>query len=376
MTKILFIAPGNNPHTWKWVGWFGQHYPREISLIPYQRPVPTGKLEGVEIIEPVIPGFKIASIASWTEIGRVRRLVREINPKLLHVLWAYGSGTYGARSDFHPFVLSPWGTDVYDYPNRPGIKGNIQRRLVLEALESADHLTALSRFLGDKIKSLAPRKPVELLPWGVDTLFFDPATIDYPMKFPWPDGAPLGGRTVTLGFFKGLEYTYGPDILIDAVARLAPKMSGLRVIMAGTGSMKDQLAQKVKDLEIDNRFLFPGRIPEEEMPRAYAAIDIFVMPSRFESLGVAALEASAMKKPVIVTEYQGMKEVIIGGKTGLFIDPGDEMMLAEQIMKLDNEPLLRTKLGEAGRQFVKENFEFEMLMERADKFISRIIDKK
>ena len=56
MTKILSIAPGNNPHTWKWVGWFGKRYPGEIRLIPYQRPVPTGKLEGVEIIEPVILG--------------------------------------------------------------------------------------------------------------------------------------------------------------------------------------------------------------------------------------------------------------------------------------------------------------------------------
>jgi len=376
MTRILFIAPGNNPHTWKWVGWFAKKYPGEISLIPYQDSVPEGVLEDAEIINPVIPGFKIASTASWTEIGRVRRLVKEINPKLLHVLWAYGSGTYGARSNFHPYVLSPWGSDITDYPNRGGIKGNIQRRLVLEAIESADHLTATSKFLSEKIKSLAPRKPIELLQYGVDTSFFDPDTIDFPMTFPWPDGAPLGSRTFTLGFFKSLEFTYGPDIVIDAVARLAPKIAGLRCVMAGTGSIKEEMEQKTRDLEIDNRFCFPGRIPADEMPRALAAVDIFVMPSRYESFGVAALEASAMKKPVIVTEYQGMKEVMIDDQTGLFTDLEDEMMLAEKIHRLATENFIKTRLGEAGREFVKSNFEYETLMRKADEWLSEIIDKK
>ena len=108
--RILYIAPGNNPHTWKWVGWFGKKYPGEIGLIPYEAPVPDGKLPGVEIFKPHLSIFEIRSIKSWMEVGRVRSIVLRFKPDLLHVLWAYGSGTYGAKEpDFIHFCWSPWG---------------------------------------------------------------------------------------------------------------------------------------------------------------------------------------------------------------------------------------------------------------------------
>jgi len=376
MTRILFIAPGDNPHTWKWVGWFGKKYPGEIALLPYQAPAPKEKLPGVKILDPWIPQFKIASLASWQEVGRVKRAVHEIKPGLLHVLWAYGSGTYGARSQYKPTVLSPWGSEITVFPHNPGLKGAIQKNLIVEALNKADYLTATSDFLADAIHKLVPDREVpEIFKYGVDTSIFDPEKVDDPLKFSWPDGAPLGDRVTTLGFFKALKPKYGPDFLLDSLGMVALKLPGIRLVMAGTGAMKDHLLEQAKKLEIENRICFPGRIKYEDMPRALAAVDIFVMPSRFEELGVAALEASAMKKPVIITRKWGMAEVAVHEVTGYFIAPGDIDLLADYIYKLAEDVILRKKFGEGGREFVKKNFEFDRIMESADRFCTEIIEK-
>jgi len=376
MTRILFIAPGDNSHTWKWVSWFGRKYPGEISLLPYQAPAPPEMLPGVKILDPYIPPFKIASIKSWTEIGRVKRAVHNVKPQLLHVLWAYGSGTYGARADYHPSIISPWGSEITIFPNRSGVKGAIQRMLIVEALEKADYQTATSKFLAEAIKKLTPGRPLpDLFTYGVDTSVFDPDAIDVPMRFPWPDGAPLGDRSITVGFFKALKPKYGPEYLVTAIAVASKILPGLRCVMAGAGEMKKQLQEQARGLEIENRIIFPGRIPYEEMPRALASIDIFAMPSRYEELGVAALEASAMKKPVIVTSKWGMKEVIEPDVTGLFIAPGDSEALAAHIGKLAEDPTLRRKMGEAGREFVRNNYEFDKIMEAADRYCTGIIEK-
>jgi len=376
MTRILFIAPGDNSHTWKWVGWFGKKYPGEIDLIPYQAPAPAPMLPGVRILEPHIPPFRIASVASWTEIGHVRRIVHDINPRLLHVLWAYGSGTYGVRADFHPTILSPWGSEITIFPNRQGLKGAIQRRLILEALNKADYLTATSEFLADAINELAPGKMrPEIFPYGVDTSIFDPARIDNPYEFEWPEGCPSGADAVTVGFFKALKPKYGPEFLVEAIAEASKAVPGLRCVMTGSGELRDSLIELAKSLGVASRILFPGRIPYEDMPRALASIDIFAMPSRYEELGVAALEASSMKKPVIITRKWGMKEVAVDGETGWFIEPGDVKSLAGYIVNLAGDPALRATLGENGRRFVQENYEFEKIIQAADRYCTEIIER-
>ncbi len=376
MTRILFIAPGDNSHTWKWVSWYGRKYPGEISLLPYQAPAPEEMLPGVKILDPFIPPFKIASVSSWTEIGRVKRLVHEIRPKLLHVLWAYGSGTYGARSDYKPTILSPWGSEITIFPNQKGLKGMVQRRLIVEALGKADYLCATSKFLASAINELVPDKPSpDIFSYGVNTSVFDPDRVTDKFEFKWPDGAPLGDRTVTVGFFKALKPKYGPEFLVDAIAMASRVIPGIRCVMAGSGDMKDQLVEQARKLGIVDRIVFPGRIPYEDMPKALNSIDIFAMPSRYEELGVAALEASAMRVPVIVTDRWGMKEVMIDGVTGVFIGMGDTEKLAENLIELSNNPTLRLELGKAGREFVKEKYEFDKIMEASDEYSTRIIEE-
>ena len=110
------------------------------------------------------------------------------------------------------------------------------------------------------------------------------------------------------------------------------------------------------------------------MPRALASIDIFAMPSRYEVLGVGALEASAMEKPVIVSRKWGMVEVIEDRYTGLLVESENPDDLASKIVELANDPEIRGRMGQWGRKFVEAYYEFEPIMESADRLCNRLIE--
>jgi glycosyltransferase involved in cell wall biosynthesis len=371
--RILFIAPGDNPHTWKWVGWFGRKYPGEIGLIPYISPPPEGVLNGVEILRPCISLFKIASPSCWLEVGRIKRIVNKLRPEILHALWAYGSGTIASACNYHPFVLSPWGSDITVYPCTPGIKGVIQRDLIRGALTKADRITATSKFLGGAILKFGGEiRPPDLFPYGVDTGVFDPGVVDKPYEFNWPGRAPQGPDAVTVGFFKSLERAYGPDILITAIAKASKQLPNLRCVIGGWGRLLEILMQMAQSLNVSDRICFPRRIHFEDMPGALAGVDIFAMPSRYEVFGVGALEASAMMKPVIASRKWGIPEVVQDGVTGILVEPEDPDSLAQAIVKLAHDSDLRRKMGEEGRGFVKKNYEYENIMQQADLYCEEI----
>lgn len=370
--RILFVAPGDNPHTWRWVGWFGKKYPGEVALIPYAGETPAKALPNVNIVQPFIPKLVLSKPSSWFGTSFIRRVIADINPQILHALWAYGPGTFAAGSDFHPFILSPWGSDITFYPKQRTLKGYIQRHLIIHTIGKADRITATSHYLADEIKSLVQlsREP-DIFPYGVDTSVFHPRV--NPIEFRWSKQAGSNKDAVTIGFFKALKYTYGPDYLLSSFAIALKEVPGLRLVMAGSGEMLENLQGEAMRLGIMDRICFPGKIPYSNMPHALAGIDIFVMPSRSESFGVAALEASAVAKPVVLSKTGGTLDVAEDGLTGFFVEPGDVKALAEQIVKLASDPALRKEMGLKGREFVKSRFELNDIMERADKYYSEII---
>jgi glycosyltransferase involved in cell wall biosynthesis len=118
---------------------------------------------------------------------------------------------------------------------------------------------------------------------------------------------------------------------------------------------------------------FVGRIPHEEVPAFMASLDIFCMPSRWESetFGVAAVEAEAMKVPVVATTVGGVPEAVRDGVTGILVPPNDPLALADAICSLLGNPDKRAKMGEAGREFVRKNYDW---MENAGR-MKRIYEK-
>lgn len=210
-------------------------------------------------------------------------------------------------------------------------------------------IVAISEAVRDVLISCGvdPSK-IRLIPSGADISQFVSACADQSVRAEFGGSAPLRliCTAASLSVRKGVRY------LLEAAALLKDSTTQFRVIIAGEGDQRAELEQMTKRLGIDCMFL--GFYPD--MARLLANIDIFVMPSLSEGLGVAVLEAMAAGKPVVASAVGGLKESVLGGKTGFLVPPADPQSLADAIKKLLVTPTLAEQFGAAGRARVRENY--------------------
>ena len=140
------------------------------------------------------------------------------------------------------------------------------------------------------------------------------------------------------------------------------------------GSLRKNLVQLCDDIRISDFVTFTGKIPNHMVVSQLHSFDLFVVPSLSESFGVSALEASSCAIPVIASKVGGLPEVVVDGKTGYLVPPGDASAIASKIIKLIEEPSLRQQLGKEGRRFVLENYEWNSCAKKMEEIYERILD--
>lgn len=243
-------------------------------------------------------------------------------------------------------IISVWGSDIiYDNPKKQESLRQIFYKRAL--LSQARVLTATNNFLRHKILEYFPNaREVEIIPFGVDTDKFK------------LDTRGLKKEKITISFVKHLTPKYGPSFLIKAFSKVAERYPNVELYMVGEGELMQELIKLARDLGVDDKIYFQGHISQIEVVELLKRTDIFVMPSIYETFGVAALEASAMEIPVIATKVGGVQEVVKDGKTGFLVDKEDISKLSNAILKLIKNKKLRKLFGKYGRSFVRENYEW------------------
>jgi glycosyltransferase involved in cell wall biosynthesis len=258
----------------------------------------------------------------------------------------------------HPIVLSAWGADVTTQDD--GTLGSARFRQQRGLFRAADGVTATSRFLADVV---ARRFGVTaaVIPFGIDVDRFRPRVT---ARRPGP---------VRIGFVKvGLVPKYGPDVLIEALGRLA-RTDEFEAIIAGEGSLASALRARAEALNIGARVGFIGRLPHSEIPALLADLDVFVMPSRTEEWGVAAAEASASGLPVVATAVGGVPEIVVDRVTGLLVAPEDPDALADALRTLLRDASLRERMGAAGRRKIDLEYRWATCVDRMEEVLDRAI---
>lgn len=137
-----------------------------------------------------------------------------------------------------------------------------------------------------------------------------------------------------------------------ARARQEARLPHALVIVGRKGWVYEPIFAAVDDLRLHDEVLFPGFVPDEELPALYNAADVLVTPSFYEGFGLPALEAMACGTPVIVSDVSSLPEVV--GDAGVRVDPRDEAGLAEAIVRVVGDSALRAGLREAGLRRARE----------------------
>jgi glycosyltransferase involved in cell wall biosynthesis len=294
---------------------------------------------------------------------QLKSIIAKVQPDLLHAHYAAGYGTLGRLARFHPYVLSVWGSDVFDVP----LKSPLHRLLIKKNLASADHVCSTSKFMAEHTRRLCKR-PITVTPFGVDCDIFTPSH----HRAPEP-------KEFVIGTVKSLEEKYGIEYLIRCFALLVARYKGarkLRLVIAGGGSLKDKLSRLAQECGVGELTEFLGSIPHDRVPEVLNGFSVFVALSILdsESFGVAVVEASACELPVVISDVPGMGEVVRDGITGHIVRRRDATAAAAAISALIEDGKVRQEMGAAGREFVMKSYEWSENASRMERLYQSVVE--
>ncbi len=209
---------------------------------------------------------------------------------------------------------------------------------------------------------------LEMIYNGVPTPTLDRSKVDaLAAKFNLdPQTQTIIGTAARLSEAKGLTY------LLQAFARVAKDKPNLRLVIAGTGELEQQLKQQAQDLEIADSTIFAGYI--NDLPELMSLFNLFVLPSLQEACSLACAEAMAQQKAAIGTTIGGIVEQIADGKTGFLIPPKDVETLADRMQYLLDRPELVAEFARNGRQRYQELFALDRMLIKTEDLYSQLLN--
>ncbi len=344
--KVCLIAAANSAHTQRWVAALRGRGVAVTLLSPSPTPAPLpAALHGVPIWPLAVgrPGMSrrqrlAALLRGWL---KVPGLLRSLRPDLVHLHSLPNPVAVPLLLGVPNLVVSAWGSDIVQRDQR-------KARWYPLLFRAAAAVTATSQDLARVVQSYAPDVAVAVVAFGIDGQQFVP-------------GPPPHNPVFTFGALKNLEPVAGFDVLLRAFAELGPGPAGRwpRLIIGGAGSQRAALLDLRDALGLAERVTLPGLVPHGEVAAFLRSLDLFVMPSRADAFGVAALEAQACGVPVVASAVGGVPEVIVDGLTGLLVPPGDPAALRVALERLMFDAVTRRRMALAGPPWVRRCYDWD-----------------
>lgn len=186
-------------------------------------------------------------------------------------------------------------------------------------------------------------------------------------------GLPLDTQIIL--FFGSLVPYKGPDILLKAFKIVKKEFSEVKLIFAGRGQMLDELCDLSKKFDLEDDVIFLGFVDEEKKPLYYKASDIFCLPSTTmaESFGIVNLEAMASGIPIVGSNLGGIPDIVKNGENGLLAKPGDHRSLSDALLCLLKNSDLKKKMGNNGKNLVKD-YSWDKIAKETEQLYRSIIE--
>jgi glycosyltransferase involved in cell wall biosynthesis len=307
---------------------------------------------------------RVAVMGNYLE-AQYRAVMAEARENLadvIHAHWAIPTGpaaVMAARKLGIPSVITMHGGDVYvnpeqgyDFPTRWYVRPALRW-----TLRHAGALTAITEDCRQHaLRAGAPGDNIRIVFNGTDLRRFSP---------------PENGGRADLQFGPNMIFACrqlfprkGIRFLLEAAAQLKRKFPDLRVVLAGDGFERPQLAQLATDLGIGDDVVFLGWVANADLPPYYRAAALSVIPSLEEGFGIPAAEAMGCEVAVVASDAGGLPEVVEHGVTGLVVPRGDANALAQAIGALLADPERRRAMGQAGRERALRLFDWDRSAEQ------------
>ena len=347
---VVLLAAGNSIHTIRWANGLSKKGCK-VYLIT-QHKVEDSLCKEVKVIKLNNSGI----LGYFLHVPKLKKIIKIIKPDIVNAHYASGYGTTARILNFHPFILSVWGSDIFIFP----YKSFFHKWIVKKNILAADKIASTSFAMAEQIRKVVPEiKFIEITPFGVDIEKF---------KYEIYNNNTL----VTIGTVKTMDFIYGIDILILAFSILLKRFHNkencnkkiLKLRLVGGGKLINYYINLAQKLNISDNVEFIGQINHADVPSELNKLDIYVALSRSESFGVAVLEAGAAGKPVVVSNVGGLPEVVIPNETGLIVKSDNVIEAADAIEKLILNFELREYMSFNAKNHVAKNYSWDASVQK------------
>jgi N-acetyl-alpha-D-glucosaminyl L-malate synthase BshA len=324
-----------------------------VHFITYQQPVRLNVFNSNIFYHEVrVPNYPLFDYPPY-EVALASTMVDVIlnhDLDLLHVHYAipHASAAYLARKIVEkqgrvvPFITTLHGTDI----TLVG-KDKTYAPVVAFSINESDAITAVSENLrAETYKSFTITKEIEVIYNFVDVTRFSKKPIDAFRQVIAPNGEKIVVHASNFRKVKRVQ-----DV-VKIFAEVRSKMPA-KLLMVGDGPERPSMEKLAKDLGVFDDVRFLGK--QEQMEEILVVSDLFLLPSEYESFGLAALEAMAAGMPVISSNAGGLPEINIHGETGFLADVGDVQRMSEYAVEIlsdnEKEELFKKKAFEQASRF-------------------------
>ena len=341
----------------------------EVGLISGAEVGPEGSLQPVFVASPGTLTFLddlVRRIDPWKDVlawHRLTRLFRAQRPDIVHTHSGKAGvlGRLAAKRAHVPVIVH-----TIHGPSFGPFQGALANGIFLAAERRAGKVTTHFVTVADAMtrQYLAagigqPRQYTKIFS-GFPLEPFLSATNDPSLRARWN----IAPDDLIIGMIARLFRLKGHDDLLETAPDLLRVYPRAKFLLVGDGIWRERLQNRAKAMNLENNFIFTGLVSPSEIPGLVGIMDIVVHLSRREGLPRALPQALAAGRPVVAYDCDGAGEVCLDNETGFLVNPGDIPTLIQRLTLLAGDAALRERLALRGRQFVRERFGVEQMVDQ------------
>ncbi len=356
--KICYLANADSIHTQRWVKYFADKG-HEVHLIS-SRPFGDCSIKNVKLHLTKRLHLQIKFISFiinlLIEIIQIRKLIKKIKPDVVHAHYVVDYGFRAALANFHPFILSVWGSDVLVAPR----KSYFIKMMVKYALNKADVVVPTAKFMKDylvKEFKLSEKKIIRI-PWGIDLKIFHRGYKKEVEKL--KKELKINSKKWIILSPRGMRPNYSNNhLILDVIPYVIESHPGtIFIFLRGNGSaiFEKELEEKVSELGIKNNVRFiPHFLSPQEMAIYYNMSNIFVSIPYTDQFASTIMEGMVCGSIPIVSNIEVYRQYLEDGKNAFFVDPDDPKDIAKKIIYCIEHPEIKDKVYIINKKIIEEN---------------------
>lgn len=348
----------------------------EVVLIAGPETGPEGSLweraerGGYEVMRLDSMRRAISPWRDWRALGALRRLLRSLQPDVVH--------THSSKAGILGREASPPGAKVVHTIHgmsfnrtQSATTQRMYRLLERRAARRTDAFICVADAMTEQAVAagVADRSRFVTIRSGMEVDQFKPdVTVRANTRREWG----VADDAVVVGTIARLFENKGYEQILEMLPRVCAADERLRFVWVGDGRHRPKYEDALRRMGLRDRVILTGLVPPSEIPRLMAGFDVLVHASRWEGLPRAVVQALLMEVPVACFDNDGAPEVVIDSENGRLVSDGDTGAMAEALLALAGDAAARATFGSAGRARCLTEFDHRVMVKRIDELYRRI----